>query len=303
MLILMMQNGLIRSVLLIYQSGRMLDSLNLQHLLVNHRLYTCFYCSLRFRSEDAMEGHVLAKHARFRCEVCDSGFETEIGRNRHYRDSSAHPTCSKCGCSCDDHESLRKVYQRQTGVNVGRLLIIGPTVSELQHERDTHPQLACPPRSGQLVYVNGIDGHDLESPSYLTCSYCLVTFENRFSYKEVSSRCLSRMSTEPTPNHLTFTCQHIDSVHSGLQTCYLAKVGATPEYLYMGPSDYRGDSSNDMECDRGLGDMDEDVVRSTVHRNSVNFFKLSDSIDHLFAICFQVLSSGIDRRRYSGVIL
>ncbi|KIM85666.1 hypothetical protein PILCRDRAFT_340508 [Piloderma croceum F 1598] len=228
-----------------------------KHLLANHNPYTCFYCSLRFGSEGAMEQHVLAKHARFRCEVCDSGFETEIGRNRHYRDSSAHPTCSKCGCGCEDCESLRK------------------------HERDTHSQLACPPPSGQSVYVDGLDGHYLESPNYLTCSYCLVAFEDRFSCEE-----------------------HIDSVHSGLQTCSLADRGVvTPEYLYMGSSDYRGDGSNDMECDRGSGDVGEDVVRSNVHRDGVNFFKLSDSIDHLFAICCQVLNSRIDRRKCSGVIL
>jgi len=268
----MMQNGLIRSVFLLYQSGRMLNALNLQHLLDNHRLYTCFYCSLRFGSEGAMERHVLAKHARFRCEVCDSGFETEIGRNRHYRDSSAHPTCSKCGCGCEDRESLRKVYQRQHGVNVGRLLIIVP-ISELQHERDIHPQLACPPHGSQLVNVDGLDGHYLESPNYLTCSYCLVEFEDRFSYEEVSSRFLSQMSIARSPDHLTLTCQHIDSVHSGLQTCSLAdRGGATLEYLYIGPSDYQGDGSNDMECDRGLGDADEGVVRSNVHRDSVNFF-------------------------------
>jgi len=171
---------------LIYQSGRMLNALNLQHLLNDHRLYTCFYCSLRFGSEGTMERHVLAKHARFRCEVCDSGFETEIGRNRHYRDSSAHPTCLKCGCGCEDRESLSKVYQGQTGVNVGRLLIIVP-ISKLQHERDTHPQLDCLPPSDQLAHVDGLDGHYLESPNYLTCSYCLVAFEDRFSYQEVSS--------------------------------------------------------------------------------------------------------------------
>ena len=91
----------------------MINSQYLQHMLNNHRVYTCFYCSLSFGSENAAEHHTLTKHGRYRCELCDQGFETEVGRNRHYRDSPAHPTCSECGCGCGDNTLLEKVNAPQ----------------------------------------------------------------------------------------------------------------------------------------------------------------------------------------------
>src|ERR1700691_6415911 len=113
----------------------MLNAQHLQHTLNSHRIYNCFYCSLRFGSESAVEEHTLAKNSRYRCEMCDQGFETKIGLNRHYRDSPAHPNCQH---GFEDCEFLEKVKNLRPEVN---MLI--SFIYIRQHQEDAHPRLPC----------------------------------------------------------------------------------------------------------------------------------------------------------------
>jgi len=138
-------------------------------------------------------------------------------------------------------------------------------ISNRQHEKDAHPQLACRLCDGRLVYIDELEGHYLESKNYPTCSSCLVGFQDQFSYEEVGSHFLSWGSREQL-RHLT--CQHIDSLHPELQKCSLAYPASTiPEYHSEDPPEYphpvSGEDSNDMECSHDSRDVDEESVVTT----------------------------------------
>ncbi|KDQ60135.1 hypothetical protein JAAARDRAFT_32511 [Jaapia argillacea MUCL 33604] len=120
----------------------------------------CRICDRGFLNETIYKTH-RETHAKPRCDSCRRNwFRSYDALDQHYREADAHPNCERCGCGLENDDAL------------------------FAHMASVHPKISCAPCQFEIVYLEELDTHYLESPNHPKCGKCNIGLRDTEAHEE-----------------------------------------------------------------------------------------------------------------------